>query len=94
MKTQKEKLVEELESIYISTLPYNLLDKIADFIIKDRESILESFKYKPHSHRIPCPDGNLGCLVIHYSSDLILTPEERSFNDRIDRMIKGVQNDS
>jgi len=49
--------------------------------------ILESLKIKPHSYQIPCPEGRPGCMVIHWSSDLIITPEEREFNERIQKVI-------
>jgi hypothetical protein len=49
--------------------------------------ILEGLKIKPHPFRIPCPEGRPGCLVIHWSSDLILTPEEREFNEKIQKAI-------
>ena len=54
--------------------------------------ILESKKISPHTYPISCPDGRIGCLVLHYSSDKRLDPEERQFNDRIDEIILEIKN--
>lgn len=60
---------------------------LAEYVRMREIEVLEKSKYRPSFKQIPCPDGNRGCLVIHYSGDLTLDFIEKAHNDRIDRII-------
>lgn len=65
------------------------LSFIEDLLKEQRQEIvekIEEMKIKPHSYQIPCPEGKVGCLVIHWSSDLILTPEDREWNEALEEL--------
>ncbi len=69
----------------------NLSVQVHNMMVEVKIEELKNIKIKPHSHQISCPDGCVGCLVLHYSKDLILTPQERQHNDRINKRIAELQ---
>lgn len=53
--------------------------------------VLEHTKVKPRTYQVPCPDGRVGCLVMHYSTDTRIEPHERAVNDIIDNAITKIK---
>ena len=54
------------------------------------KKMVEGMKREPRIYRVPCPDGMEGCLVIHYSNDTRITPEERDYNLALKEIIKKI----
>ena len=99
----KRQIKAEILKAAKSSIDEDAVGKYAEFYLNDILDLFEKekanykkelrekiggIKIQSHTYRIPCPEGIPGCLVIHYSKDTIITPEERKINQSIDEILK------